>query len=119
MRTRAIQTFILSSLYCVLGKVGVGFGQTILSFLCRTVSIGLGVGRFVPIVMVVERGGTVKTFQREPLCMREKTVLPGINHLKNALQSCAVEMHLEVKKLKLVGNGGGGGHYHSRVCEAV
>jgi hypothetical protein len=35
--------------------------------------------------------GTGKAYQQEPLC-----VLPGINRLKNASQSCVEEMHPEI-----------------------
>jgi hypothetical protein len=66
------------------------------------VSVGGGVGRFVPMVLVVERGGmlqvldTGKAHQSEPLCLKDRSVLQGINHPKNALRSYAVEMHPEI-----------------------
>jgi hypothetical protein len=39
-------------------------------------------------VMVMERGnfavaGTGKLYKQEYLCMKDRSVLPGINHLKN------------------------------------
>jgi hypothetical protein len=30
------------------------------------------------------------------LCLKDRSLLPGINCLKNALHSCVVEMHLEI-----------------------
>jgi hypothetical protein len=52
-------------------------------------------------MMVVKRGdvhvlGTGKAYQKEPLHLEGRSVLTGINHLKNALKSCVMEMHLEI-----------------------
>jgi hypothetical protein len=57
--------------------------------------------RFVPMVMVVERGDATgawywKGFQQQPLCLKYRSVLPGINNLKNTLRSYVVVMHLEI-----------------------
>jgi hypothetical protein len=65
------------------------------------VNIGGGVGRFVPVIVVVERGilqvlFTGMAYQQEPLCLKDGSVLPGINHLKNAIRSCVVDMHPEI-----------------------
>jgi hypothetical protein len=35
-----------------------------------------------------------KAYQQEPLHLKERSVLLGINRLKNTSQSCVVEMHL-------------------------
>jgi hypothetical protein len=71
-----------------------------LFFWCFTVNISGEVGMFVPMVMVIEGMlqvfGSGKAYQQEPLRLKDRTVLPGINHLKNALWSCVVEIHLQI-----------------------
>jgi hypothetical protein len=63
------------------------------------VSIGGGVGTFVPVV--VERGmlqvlGAGKACQQDLLRSKDRSVLPGINHLKNALRPFIVEVYLKI-----------------------
>jgi hypothetical protein len=43
-----------------------------------------------------ESGLYWKAYQQKPLCLKERTVLLGINRLKNALRSCVVEVRLEI-----------------------
>jgi hypothetical protein len=45
--------------------------------------------------------GDGKAYQQEPLCLKDKSVLPGINCLKNTLWLCIVEMHLKITNLNL------------------
>jgi hypothetical protein len=54
-------------------------------FQCFTVNINGEVGMFVPMVMVIEGMlqvfGSGKACQQEPLRLKDRTVLLGINHL--------------------------------------
>jgi hypothetical protein len=45
---------------------------------------------------------TGKTYQQEPFDLKDVSVLPGLNHLKNALLSCgnASENHKVIGKAK-------------------
>jgi hypothetical protein len=69
-------------------------------FLCFTVSDGGRVGRFAPMVMVVERMlqifRTGKAYQQERLHLKDISVLPGINRLKKVIRSCVIKMHSEI-----------------------
>jgi hypothetical protein len=49
---------------------------------------------------VVERGCyTCLVLERLTLATERRKCVPGINHLKTALQSCVVEVHLEIIKI--------------------
>jgi hypothetical protein len=61
-------------------------------FQCFAVNIGGGgVGRFVSVVMVVERGCLVLAYQQQPLLLKNRSVLPGINCLQNIIHNICHE----------------------------
>jgi hypothetical protein len=96
------------------GRGGVGFGrvyrrygQTIPSFRCFMVSITAGMGRFVPMVIVEEKGDATgvwywKGLPTRTLVFKRQTYSPRYKSCKeNTFWSCVVEMHLEITNQNL------------------
>jgi hypothetical protein len=90
----------------VFGRVYRRYGETISSSPSFfppyfTVSIGGGVRRFVPMIMVVERGDATGAWHWKGLPTRttvfeRRSVLLGRNYVKKMHYSHVVEMHLEI-----------------------
>jgi hypothetical protein len=45
--------------------------------------------------------GTWKSYQQEPFCLKDRSVLLAIDQVKNALWSCVVEIHVEIPNCDL------------------
>jgi hypothetical protein len=110
MQTHVNHVFNLSAPYCLLGKGGVGFGRTVPFYQCFMVDISGGVGRFVPVVMVVERGDATgawywKGSPTRTLVFERQNCIPGHKSSKEWLTVMCCGNTTGSHKLKLVVNG--------------